>query len=48
MKRLEDDLKSELGGKFEEAVLALIEQSDEYEAKMLKKAIKVEYNLVDA
>ena len=41
--KLEEDLKSDLGGKFEDAVLALIEARDEFEAKMLKKAIKVEY-----
>ena len=35
------DLKSELGGKFETAILALMDKPDEYDAKECRKAIEV-------
>ena len=41
LKYLEKDLKSELSGHFLDVVLGLLTPSDEYEAKILKKAIKV-------
>ena len=35
------DLKSELGGRFEDAILALMEKPDEYDAKECRRAIEV-------
>jgi annexin A7/11 len=39
-KTLEEEIKSEIGGKFLDGVLALLVPTDEYEAKCLKGAIK--------
>jgi hypothetical protein len=44
---LKDDLKSELRGDFETAVLGLLEPIDEYEAAHLKDAIKVLLSRID-
>lgn len=38
---MEEDIKSEISGKFLDGVLALLEPLDEYEAKLVKNAIKV-------
>jgi annexin A7/11 len=38
---LEQDLKSELSGNFEDVVIALLEPSIEYEARCLRDAIHV-------
>ena len=35
------DLKSELGGRFEDVILALMEKPDEYDAKECHRAIEV-------
>ena len=40
IKKLEDDIKSEISGHFLDGVLALLEPFDEYEAKCMRKAIK--------
>jgi hypothetical protein len=40
-KSLEEDLKNEIGGKFLDGVLALLEQHDIYEAKNLRNAVLV-------
>ena len=39
-KTLEEHIKSEIGGKFLTGVLALLEPTDEFEAKCLRDAIK--------
>lgn len=39
-KRLEEDIKSEIGGNFLDGVLALLEPTDEYEAKCIRNAVK--------
>jgi hypothetical protein len=46
-KTLEEDLKSELGGQFEQVAIALLMPRYEYDARNLRKAIKVSkfYNL---
>ena len=36
-----NDLKSELGGRFEDACIALMMRSDEYDAYELRSAMKV-------
>jgi hypothetical protein len=41
LKRIEDDLKSELKGKFEKATLALLEPVNEYESRVIKEAMSV-------
>jgi hypothetical protein len=38
---LEEDLKTEISGKFLDGVLALFEPTDEFEARCLKDAIEV-------
>ena len=38
-KKLEEDVKKEISGNFEKGVLALLEPTDEYEAKELRNAI---------
>ena len=40
IKKLEDDIKSEISGHFLDGVLALLEPSDQYEVKCLRNAIK--------
>lgn len=37
---MEEDIKSEISGNFQSAVLALLEPLDEYDAHCLRKAIK--------
>ena len=38
-----EDISSETSGNFEKAMVALLEQTDEYEAKAIRKAIEVDY-----
>ena len=42
MQRLEEDIKSEVSGHFEDGLLALLEPTDEYEAKC---KLKIEHKL---
>lgn len=45
-KSLEEDIKSEISGNFLASVLGLLDSTDDYEAKCIRKAIKVILKIV--
>lgn len=46
IKYLVEDLKSEVGGNFEKCLVAMLEPLAEFEAKLVRDAIKVQYMLL--